>query len=334
MENISIIEKIKSNYNIQNILSYIDDKNILTKLFFHSKKLQGKYNINIFDYQEEFFNNRIKWEDYLCFTSNTLESEFKKDHLKKQLNKKLSDYNCNIEDKIIKKIVTNYFCNNKKTKYQVNIDNENFYHIDIYSPFFDILSKLEIFDEIFLIQIPLNLIKECRLKKDYITIFKKLNLKISSIGINIEDVDEIKYINDLKIDFNQLKKLHIHQIQTNTSNNSQLANKILSLIENANKLIYFSLSLNFQFINRKSYEFINNCKSLEYLNLRDIKFASGLTLYLPNLKKLDLVFCDNVILSKKINDKLNSLTIISSSIGDDKQLNFPELKKIYFLQEI
>ena len=108
-----------------------------------------------------------------------------------------------------------------------------------------------------------------------------------------------------------------------------MAKKILSLIENANKLIYFSLSLNFQYINRKSYEFINNCKSLEYLNLRDIKFASGLTLNLPNLKKLDLVFCDNVILSKEIIDKLNSLTIINSSIGDDKQLNFPELKKIY-----
>ena len=340
MENISIIEKIKSNYILQNILSYIDDKQFLTKLFFHSKNLQKKYNINIFNYQEEFLNNRIKWEDYLCFislTSFTEESKFKKDTLKKTLNKILSDYGFSFEDNTIKKIITNYFfCKNEKNN-QKFVQNDDFYHIDIYSPFFDLFSKSEIFDEIFLIQIPFDLIKENRLIKDYISIFHKLNFKYSSIRINIEDLDQIKYINDLKIDFKKVKNLYFQQYQNKyekaDNNNIQFAKNILSLIESADKLVYFYLSLNFQKISSQSCQFINNCKLLEYLTIRDISFTSTFTLNLPNLKKLELFFCYNVELSKEINSKLNYLTLYNTYIYNFKQLDFPELEEIH-LDEI
>ena len=80
MENKSYIEKIKSDYIFQNILSYIEDKNILPKLFLFSKALKKKYNIDLLKYHEEYFNKRIKWTDYLCFTQNTDKSEFKKNN--------------------------------------------------------------------------------------------------------------------------------------------------------------------------------------------------------------------------------------------------------------
>ena len=328
MENKSYMEKIKSDYIFQNILSYIEDKNILPKLFLFSKALKKKYNIDLLKYHEEYFNKRIKWTDYLCFTQNTDKSEFKKNNdLKNKLDKILSDYNCSIEDNNIKSIINNYFSNNFK--------DDNFYHIDIYSPFFDFLSKSEVFDEMFIIEIPFDLISQCHLNKDYISKFSKLNFKYSSISFSIANLNQIKYINEFKIDFNSLKKLQIRQLTNYSENeknnkdyNNKLSSNILPLINSANNLVYFSLSLNFSNINSKSFEFINNFNLLEYLELRDLIFDTRFYLDLPNLKRLELFFCRNINLSKEINTKLKYLILYDTSIHSYRQFNFPELEEI------
>ena len=54
MENIGIINQIKSSYIIKNIFKYIEDDTVQLKLFIHSKYLQQKLNIKLINYQEKY----------------------------------------------------------------------------------------------------------------------------------------------------------------------------------------------------------------------------------------------------------------------------------------
>ena len=92
--NESLFTKIKSKYIINNICSYIKDENILRKLFFYSKSLQEKININLFDYQKNYANKRMKWEDYLYYYYTSYK-DFNKDILKNKLKKRLRKYKSN-----------------------------------------------------------------------------------------------------------------------------------------------------------------------------------------------------------------------------------------------
>ena len=87
IENKSLLEKIKSKYIINNLLSFILDKSFFLKLFFYSKSLQNKVNIQLYDYIEEYFNKRIKWEDYL-YPINYDDYKYKIDFLKNKFEKK------------------------------------------------------------------------------------------------------------------------------------------------------------------------------------------------------------------------------------------------------
>ena len=53
MENKELINKIKSNYILNNILDYIKDTNFKLKLFIHSKLNQNKLNLKVI-YKEIF----------------------------------------------------------------------------------------------------------------------------------------------------------------------------------------------------------------------------------------------------------------------------------------
>ena len=82
MEDKSLLEKIKSKYIIQNIVSFINDDKILLNLFLYSKSSQEKYYINILKYKEAFYHNRIKFDDYLSFYKHPDKNEFNKKNLK------------------------------------------------------------------------------------------------------------------------------------------------------------------------------------------------------------------------------------------------------------
>ena len=124
---------------------------------------------------------RISIDNYLSFFKHPDKSEFNKKKLKKDFKEKLSEYNIN-DDDIFKKIVIEYFRNLSNEIKNRKITNKFLQFIDIYSPFFDFLSKTELFDEYFTIQLSFYTIKECNLEKDYISKFNemnKLNLKYS-----------------------------------------------------------------------------------------------------------------------------------------------------------
>ena len=82
MENQGIIDKIKSNYIIKDILSYIKDNKIKLKLFIYSKYLQNKLNIKYADAKEKYLKNiGFNINEYLYIE----EKKYKKNILKKNL---------------------------------------------------------------------------------------------------------------------------------------------------------------------------------------------------------------------------------------------------------
>lgn len=331
-----LLEKVKSKYIIQNIYSYLEDQQLfLKKLFKYSKNLQKKIGMNLFYYQENFINNRFKWQNYLYFERNKEIVIFSEDKLKQNLKNDINGYN--MDDNIIKKIFLNHF-----QKILNNI-NDNLYEysefIEFNSPFFEfILSKKEIFEKIFSIIIPMDLINEEKLlKKYYISKFNELNknnIKYSSLCFYIENDKDANNIKDLKIKFNQIKKLDINQnIQYFLSNNIDL----FSFLRIANNLVYLSInifsyekidfSLTKLTINSNSFQFINSLKSLRYLKLYYIKFINSIILDLPSLNKLALYFCDNISIKTNF-AKLKSF-ILESTRYDTKQISgFSELEEI------
>ena len=305
MDKESLFDKIKSKYIFQNLLSYINDKEIFLKLFIYSKSLQEKTNIILFDYQEEYFNKRIKWEDFLYFKRDFYSDySFHKDGLKNNLRKKMMEFNIN--DNIIQKLVIKYFTKDTNKNQKDQYIDDNLQNIDFYSPFFDFLSKLEIFDLIFTIHISIKMIKKYNLSKYYISKFNelnKLNIKYSSLSLFFEGSDIANYLQEFKINFSQIKKLDIFQNNIGSSNDD-IYKKLFPLISTANNLVYLSLSLcGFHAkgeIGPHILEFINNFKSLEYLNIKGFKFYKNFILKVNTLKTLKVSYCKKILFSKDL----------------------------------
>ena len=201
-ENITM-KKISSKYIIQIILSYIKDKNWIYNLFIYSKYYQKELNFQKIDYKELYYEKRIHYEDYLSIFFYDDKSE-----LENQFKRNISQYE--VDEEEIKKISINYFKkylkNNNRESFIFEFDKE----IDIFSPFFDILSEIDFFGEIFSILINTKYISKFNLKNFYISKFNKLNKsnsKYSSIIFNFGYNKDISFLKDLKINFNYVKKL-------------------------------------------------------------------------------------------------------------------------------
>jgi hypothetical protein len=206
------MEKIKSIYIIQTILSYTNDI-IKFKLFTYSKKYQKLLNIGLIDYQKKFFdkirmNSFNNYFKYLCAPKYEYnywppdDISYNKNEKNELLKKDLLKYNININD--FKNYVKNYFVKYKEKfikelneEYLIKkneIDKGEYTHdgfrdneeiigfkefsdgikleIDINSPLFDIFYKSKLFGELFVIPIDFQFIERHKLKEDYITVFK------------------------------------------------------------------------------------------------------------------------------------------------------------------
>ena len=116
------MEKIKSIYIIQTILSYTNDI-IKFKLFTYSKKYQKLLNIGLIDYQKKFFdkirmNSFNNYFKYLCAPKYEYDYwppddiSYNKNEKNELLKKDLLKYNINIDD--FKNYVKNYFVKYKE----------------------------------------------------------------------------------------------------------------------------------------------------------------------------------------------------------------------------
>ena len=277
------LDNIKSKYHFDNIFSFIKDDNFKLKFFVYSKKYQKILNLTINNYKEKYFEqigiNSMNINDffschedfeYFSFKNGGYPGYYKKDYFEKKFEKYKNKFNNND----IKNYLIYYFEKNNKNSKFTNI------YLDIYSPFFDILSKTNFFSDIFTIIISINFIKEYRLEKDYIKTFKKLNKLNSKYSIlfrfiNINDID---YFQTFNFNLKNIEKLILFEdFGSNIDNYNYFFEKFFSFEEIKKNLIQLKIYLGtnkYKKIEAKLLKDINNFKSLEYLELDSICFKS------------------------------------------------------------
>ena len=191
MENQGIIDKIKSIYIIKAIFNYIKDNKIPLKLFIYSKYFQNKLNIKYTDAKEKYLKNiGFNINEYLYIEEEKYEYNL--------LNKKYDKFI--LEKKINQKLFENIIYEILENKNEINKENETYINID--SPLFKIVSKLNHFENKYVVYISQKNIDDYNLINEYIKLFDKLNksnIKYISIYY-FSNNNEIRYLKELTID--------------------------------------------------------------------------------------------------------------------------------------
>ena len=121
----------------------------------------------------------------------------------------------NLDIKIFEKYIDIYFENAiNKNSIENNID------LEIYSPFFDYLIKKKYFNEFFTIPIKMIYNQKLNSNNEYISIFKLLNVSnitYSSIKFDYLRNDDIDFLKELNINFNNIKRFEINEDWENFS---------------------------------------------------------------------------------------------------------------------
>ena len=234
---------------------------------------------------------------------------YDKNALSKKLDEDLLKYNIDKKDIIIYIYKYLYDIYNEeiiKQKYFKNSYKKQYisFLIDIYSPFFDILSKKQIFEEVGIIPIKISLIEKYNLRNDYISKFNYLNknnYKYSSLLFEYKDINDINYLTKFNINFNGIKNLIIIEKKEigSIENNNYFFKTLFSFknIENNLVSLYIQIDPNFYHYNKikgESFNNLNNFKSLKILNLNELKFDTIFIIKLINLIELFLNNCENI----------------------------------------
>ena len=208
---------------------------------------------------------------------------------------------------------------------------KNIFVIEIYYPFFEILSTKKYFKDLFSIQVILDSLIE----NDYAISFDKLNKlksEYSSLDFIITDNMEIEKWKEYNINFSQIKKLNILE----SCKYKDSKDKIIKFIENIvnfenfqNNLKVLEIYFNkYYSLNSTSFDNFNKFTNLETLKLSGFHFTSTLRLNLYNLKELELTNCENIVLAEYSCLKLKKLSLKGDcSISETENLmKFPELE--------
>ena len=309
------LENIISKYIIENIFSFINEPNYIYKLINYSKRFQKKLNINLLNYKEIYFNERVNYDEYNYYKDRFHDYVNSKELLTEKYKKDILDYQIN--GKNIKIFILNYYKNYIKNK------NNCLYkfskNIILDSPFLEVLSKSDIFGQLFNIVIHTGrYIKEEEELKN-ISKFKELNKynsQYSSITFDYFCKSNINLIKDLDINYKQLKKLIIKYDVSLNENCEILMNNLFSC-DILNNLVYFELNFNCfssTILQPKTFENINNFKSLEYLILNDVNFEPHFEFKLNNLKYLKIKHSSNIIFLNNNFFKLEYLKLYARNI--------------------
>ena len=242
-----------------------------------------------------------------------------------------------INDEDINKFDKKYFI-----EYYNNLDNkeDSLYEyskdIDCSCPFYDVLSKTEVFSKLFNVKISSNQIKERSLL--VFDKFEELNkIKCDSIILSPKEQNDINIIKKLNIDLSKRKKLAlVGEPYFSFKENFNFIEMINSLNIN-NNLVYFQYALPGK-REPSEFEFLNNFKSLKYLELSYVQFPQKFELKLKNLKHLKLISIQNISFSFCDLSKIKFFQLYQSSYcllneGDNLLLEFPNLNTLIYNNE-
>ena len=298
MENQSLLMKINSKYVIEVISSYINGDDFILKLIKHSKSLQKKLDIGLIDYRYKYLEKRENIEDCLYdfdLIEDLLSNSFYKDKY---------------DQKSIIEVIL--FHLKKKSKQKANsevFDDKNFIDLEFSNRLFNLIVELKIFDNILNINVNLE-----DLQSEITSNFEKmnkLNTKYPSLFFEFKDMNNINYIKDFKIEFNQIKRLSFYErYNDNEYDNIDIYFKTITSFDNImNNLVYFSLIFyQKRKISKDIFQKINEFKSLNHLGLEEIEVSESFLLKLSNLKALALLSCKNINLIDNTNNDNNILT--------------------------
>ena len=300
------LSKIKSKHIFNQIFDFIKDDNFKLNFLKYSKYFQKIFDINIFNYQNAYFKkSNFYLADFLNNKSEKIE-EFDKDFLQKKLDKFLIKHpQLSISDinKYAKEFIPLYAKKEQKENNEQGINYEKSYnnYIDIYSPFFELISKNEFFGNIFTINIPTDLIVKKSLENIYITIFddlEKNNINYYSLKISLNDIKDLDVLNKFKIKFNQLNKIIFDILEKKPIiNYNTFLDKIFSFFSKENTLKYLNLEIpneSQNIIDNTIISKINNFQHLEHLLLKNFIIQNPFILDLPKLKYLNIDTCENI----------------------------------------
>ena len=202
--------------------------------------------------------------------------------------------------------------------------------------------------------------------EDYTKYFEKLNNSNEkySLEFNFCDIDDIKYLKDFNINFNQIKKLNIIKAkksikkdgsnsmpfkgETSDKNKDDLKkfDSFFNTLFSFENIEYSLISLTLNIFNESEWNFnasfiqlnpdvlegLNKLKTLKHLYLYNFIFTGPFTLKLYNLEKLFLKECNNIAFNENSLLKLKSLTLIDSYFlmleKGSSLLKFPELETL------
>ena len=189
-----VLGNIKSKYNLDNIFDFIRDSSFKYKIFVHSKLFQEKLDLNITKYRVKYLERfKIDPKHFLSFDDFDSNIYLGQNIIKKGLSECLSKKKVN--SKLYQAFVLEYFMDYFRK-------NEDYFYIDIFSPFFDLLSTTEEIFERMLIIIKIFDIKKYSLENNYVSIFenlKKRNINKYSLSIWLSFEEELKFLDELKL---------------------------------------------------------------------------------------------------------------------------------------
>ena len=321
----SLLNKIKSQYICKMIFDITYD-NLKYKLFSYSKHFQEMLGIKLIDYKEKYWIKKgIKLEEYLTLKT---QKNYNPNHInKKLLYDTLTSFikKNNIDLDSLKEYLIEFYKNQKNLK-------KGKLFLDIFSPFFEELSKSECFD-LFIIPLEMDLIDKNQLNSDYIAAFENLNKKELNnicIKINFRNEKDINALKGININFEKIQELDIINVGNEKNINYDNIFKQLILAPNFGKnlkKLYLKIHDVWGKINDiKIFEKINNFSNLLSLELNGFKFQKNFKLNLNNITTLILRNCSGIILSDS--DKLENIIISNTDIKKNKALSkFKNLEK-------
>jgi len=305
-ENESILNKLSLTMFNQ-IFSYIKGYNFKYKLFKYSKAFQKKLNLTFFNYQKRYFSkfdknidNFIKERNEYILQHGIFYPEDLSEHKIDQ----------NLFESYYINYINNYAHKLDEGKIIQNLKSLQFDYLNLKCPFLASLSKTDIFNR-FEILLQMYDIKERYLEQIYIDNFDKLyktNANYSKLRIVINE-EELKYIEELKINDNKVKTISLSNLEEGESEGCV----------------------------PKYITFLKRFKSLKCLTLYNMKFTPAIELNFPGLEELHLNDCENITLNQELCLNIKKLQIANSFFQKTKKLlQFPKLEElnVYKLENI
>ena len=310
----NLLEKIKSKYIIESIISYLKNENLFYNIIIYSKLNQKILGIDLFNYKERYLLSRIKFEKHLLNIS------------KLWFEDKIKEYESIFDYEEIKQIISKYF---KSYAYQNKNKFSNFLDIKIYSPVLDIISKEDLETFIFFFDtydaFDAKALDKLNLNSYSLKIFTEIKNIFEPLIKEKNILNKIKKI-FLKFEFKDVEydTYYLDSQYITITNPDDIYRKFFSLNINENNITALSFK-NTPYIfdikiDLEIFSKINQFKNLEYLDLDNIIFESNLKLNLSNLCELSLNYIKNIEFEKNSLLNLKKLILFKSEIKKDDNL--------------